>query len=200
MKIKIVNGVTLTTIEDIGENVMLDFTELYQSTSQVTPVDSNLFADERSYISTLSLTQAPDEIEILSAFQSIFPNKAPSPYGFSSSFYVNCWDIIKKEVILTIQSFFLGDDLGKEKITLDNFHPISLTTVISKVLSKLIVNRLQPLFSKIISPHQSTFIKGREIADNILLAQEMIENMDKKCRGENMVFKLDIKEAFDTIS
>ncbi|XP_020592733.1 uncharacterized protein LOC110033172 [Phalaenopsis equestris] len=153
-------------------------------------------------------------VEILNTFKSICPNKAPGPDGFSSTFYINSWKVIKNEVILAIQSFFLGDNPGKnftsalivlilkgnDKISWDNFRSLSLTTVISKVMSKIIVNRLQPYLSYTIAAQRSTFIKVRDISDNILLAQEIIEDLDKKCRGGNMVLKLDIKKSFDTIS
>lgn len=56
------------------------------------------------------------------------------------------------------------------------------------------------MLPNIISLNQIAFIKGRKIVDNILLAQEMIGDLDKKGRGGDMVIKLDIRMAFDTIN
>ena len=39
---------------------------------------------------------------------------------------------------------------------------------------KLLVNRLQPLLDRLISPFQSAFVPGRSIHDNILLTHEIM--------------------------
>ncbi|XP_020591767.1 uncharacterized protein LOC110032464, partial [Phalaenopsis equestris] len=41
---------------------------------------------------------------------------------------------------------------------------------------------------------------GRGVTDNIMLAQELILDIDKKCRGGNMVTKLDIRKTYDSVS
>lgn len=40
-------------------------------------------------------------------------------------------------------------------------------------------------------------MKGRDIFDHIQLAQELINDLDRKCRGGNVVFKLDMLKAYD---
>lgn len=42
-------------------------------------------------------------------------------------------------------------------------------------------------------------LKGNLIADNFLLAQEIITGMKKKNRGENMAIKLDMTKAYDKV-
>ncbi|XP_020595250.1 uncharacterized protein LOC110035356 [Phalaenopsis equestris] len=81
----------------------------------------------------------------------------------------------------------------------ESFRPISLTIVISKIISKIIVCRLQQILDELISPQQTTFISGRRIYDSILISQELIQDLDIKCRGGNGMHKLDISEADDTI-
>ena len=34
----------------------------------------------------------------------------------------------------------------------------------------------------------------------MLLAQEVVQHLDKKCRGHNILFKLDMMTAFDRVS
>ena len=41
------------------------------------------------------------------------------------------------------------------------------------------------------------FVEGRDITDNILLAQELVHSIDKKIRGHTMILKLDMMKAFD---
>ncbi|XP_058082470.1 uncharacterized protein LOC131230582 [Magnolia sinica] len=48
-----------------------------------------------------------------------------------------------------------------------------------------------------ISQEQGAFVKGRSIADNIEVAQEMIHHINKKVRGGNLILKLDLEKAYD---
>ena len=51
-----------------------------------------------------------------------------------------------------------------------------------------------------ISQNQCGFVKGRQISDNILLAEELMTSINKKVRGSNAVLKLDMAKAFDRVS
>ena len=61
-----------------------------------------------------------------------------------------------------------------------HFRPISLCNVFYKIISKVLVNRLNPIMDNIITPYQNPFIKGSNISDNILLAHEIIDVVRKK--------------------
>ncbi|XP_020597115.1 uncharacterized protein LOC110036905 [Phalaenopsis equestris] len=58
----------------------------------------------------MELLRSADEQEILNAFKSICLNKAPGPDGFSSTFDIHAWEVIRKDAILVIQSFFFGNN------------------------------------------------------------------------------------------
>lgn len=60
--------------------------------------------------------------------------------------------------------------------------------------------RISYILPNIISPEQCGFVKGKNINGNILLAQELIQSIKKKTRGSNMVMKLDISMAYDSLS
>lgn len=53
---------------------------------------------------------------------------------------------------------------------------------------------------KIITTNQSGFVKGRSIAENILLTQEIIEDIGKPRKGSNVVIKLDMAKAYDHVA
>lgn len=52
-------------------------------------------------------------MEIWKAIQSLDPDSAPGPDGFTGAFFVNCWDIVKDDVVAAVQSFFQGDPIPK---------------------------------------------------------------------------------------
>ena len=68
------------------------------------------------------------------------------------------------------------------------------------MISKILAIRLAKMLSGIISPQQSSFVKGRQIFDNVLLVQECIADIRKAGRGGNVVLKLDMAKAYDRVS
>lgn len=60
-------------------------------------------------------------------------------------------------------------------------------------------DRLGHVASRIISPNQSAFIKGRSIVDPISLTSECVNLLDHKCKRGNIALKLEIGKAFDTL-
>lgn len=84
--------------------------------------------------------------------------------------------------------------------SLTDLKPISLCNIPSKIISKIVNARLAPLLSEIVSTNQSGFIKGRLISENILLAQEIINDISKPRKRENMVMKLDKAKAYDRVT
>ncbi|KAL9663454.1 hypothetical protein QQ045_018840 [Rhodiola kirilowii] len=120
------------------------------------------------------LTQPYTEREITEALFQLCPSKAPRLDGFHAGFYQSNWSTLKHDFI-TSCLVALNDSiilphvndtlivlLPKQKNAnkMEQFRPISLTTVIAKTVAKAIVNRLQQILSEVISPQQTTFIKG----------------------------------------
>ncbi|KAL0285651.1 UNVERIFIED_CONTAM: hypothetical protein Sradi_7168800 [Sesamum radiatum] len=81
-----------------------------------------------------------------------------------------------------------------------DYYPISLCNVSNKILSKLLYTKLAQALPHLISPSQSGFVPGRLLSDNILLAQEMIHQLDLRDNRGNLVIKLDMLKAYDRIS
>lgn len=70
-----------------------------------------------------------------------------------------------------------------------DLRPISLSNFINKILSKLLHSRIVEVLSNIISVNQSSFIKGQSITENVLLAQEIIQDINRRNKFHNVVVK-----------
>ena len=77
--------------------------------------------------------------------------------------------------------------------------PISIWNNSCKIIAKLINNRLFKILPKIISPNQNGFVKGRAIIENILLAQEIVNDIGKSNYGGNFVIKLEMSKAYNRL-
>lgn len=84
--------------------------------------------------------------------------------------------------------------------TFSDLRPISLCNFCAKIISKIITNRLGPILPQIISLEQSGFTKNRAITDNILLVQELLQKLNHKARGGNVIMKIDLYKAYDRLS
>ncbi|XP_042939346.1 uncharacterized protein LOC122274369 [Carya illinoinensis] len=162
----------------------------------------------------LNILELPSIQEIKDAIFSIPIDSSPRPDGFGSGFFKSCWEIFAEDVVATVHDFFRGNPIPKffsssflvliPKIenpkSFDKFRPISLCSVFYKTCSKLLVGRLAPLLPRIVSQEQGAFIQGRSILENISLTQEMVQSINKKARGGNVVLKIDMAKAYDSVA
>ncbi|PKU72688.1 Putative ribonuclease H protein [Dendrobium catenatum] len=142
------------------------------------------------------------------------PDSTVGMDGYTSQFFQSCWHTIKNDLIDAVVDFSNGNVIPKyftssaivlipkkeNPTSWNEFRPISLCTFFNKLTSKIISLRLGYLLPRMISLNQTAFVKGRLISDNILLAQELVNDLNMKIRGGNMFFKLDISKAYDNIS
>ncbi|VFQ88791.1 unnamed protein product [Cuscuta campestris] len=62
----------------------------------------------------------------------------------------------------------------RENPSAKDYRPIACSNVVYKIITKILSNRMAGLLPSLINPDQATFIKGRSIVDNILLAQHLV--------------------------
>jgi hypothetical protein len=117
--------------------------------------------------------------DVKKAVFSIGYFKAPGPYGLHAVFYKKFWNIcgeeITKEVLLALNSSTIPKGWNDTTVVLipkvddpelvTQFCPISLCSVIYKIISKMLAGRLKEILLEIISPMQSAFVPGRLITD-----------------------------------
>ncbi|XP_058099881.1 uncharacterized protein LOC131244264 [Magnolia sinica] len=151
--------------------------------------------------------------ETQSAAFDIPKDGAPGPDGFSSSFFIECWPTVGEDIHKAACSMFSREAIPRaftasliclipkssEASKFANYHPISLCNVIYKIFSKILASRLSKVLPKLISLEQGAFVKGRAITENIVMALEAMQNLDRKTRGVNIILKLDLEKAYDRI-
>ncbi|XP_027120510.1 uncharacterized protein [Coffea arabica] len=159
------------------------------------------------------LLKSPSVEEVHKVICSLDPQSAAGPDGFGGGFYQSCWECIKDDFMDAVKDFFAGATMPRgfssTTITLlpkkegacewKDFRPISLSNVSSKIISKILSTRINQFLPKLILEFQTGFIPGRGIQDNVLLAQELILDLDKKLRHPNVILKLDMEKAYDRV-
>lgn len=72
----------------------------------------------------------------------------------------------------------------KNLIRANQFRPINLRNVVSRLTSKVLANRLKRLFPQIISENQSAFMSNRLITNNVSVAFETIHHISEERSGK----------------
>ena len=120
----------------------------------------------------------------------------------SPFFFQKYWDIVGPNVIEAVLSVIhSGYYLQKMNFTnivlipkkkkkkkktqiMFDYHPISLEKVVSRIVSKVIANRLKTILPNVISDAQSAFVPNRLITNNTTVAFEVLHRMQNKRRGK----------------
>lgn len=87
---------------------------------------------------------------------------------------------------------------GKPAESADSYRPISLLSVTSKLLERLIYNRIGDDIDKVIPPEQAGFRAGRSCTDQVMRLTNHIENGFQRKLKTGVVF-VDLTAAYDTI-
>ena len=80
---------------------------------------------------------------------------------------------------------------------LKNWRPISLLNIDYKLLSKVLVKRMERHLPKLIHTDQTGFISGRYIGQNIRLLSDIMDFSDTK-KFQGIFLFVDFEKAFDT--
>lgn len=66
------------------------------------------------------------------------------------------------------------------------------------MLAKVLANRLHNVITSVISDSQSAFVKGKQILDSILVANEIVDEV-RRLKKDLLLFKVDFEKAYDSV-
>ncbi|KAJ0897860.1 putative RNA-directed DNA polymerase [Helianthus annuus] len=162
---------------------------------------------------SLMLVEPFSENEIKNAVFECGDDRSPGPDGFNFRFIKHFWEIFKEDFVRIFEWFHahgvINDGCGasfialiakiSDPVSLNNYRPINLVGVISKVISKVMANRMRMVLESVISDSQSAFLKGRYILDGPLIINELISWI-KKSKMKAFFLKIDFEKAYDNVN
>ena len=153
------------------------------------------------------------EEEIFAALIGMNGDKALGPDGFTIAFWQSSWELVKEEIMELFREFYDQCSFAKSLNStfvvlipkkggaedLGDFRPISLVGGLYKLLAKVLANRLKKVLDKVVSGDQNAFVRGKQILDASLIANEVIDFWHKR-NEKGLICKLDIEKAYDSIN
>lgn len=210
------DGQEFTSNEDMGKVAAGYFEKLF-STSVPVGVES-FFAGMEPRVTEAMNFKLIREVtgeEIREAVFSIKPLSVPGADGMNGLFFQQYWEVIGPDVTREIKGFFSSGGFPQEwnltqlcliskvnnPTTMVDLRPISLCSVMYKIVSKVLVTRLKPLLEHVVSPTQSAFVPERLISDNIIIAHELVHGLrtHERISKDFMAIKTDMSKAYDRI-
>jgi hypothetical protein len=159
-----------------------------------------------------TLTEEPEDEEILRVIRDMKKEKVPGIDGVTAEMLVGCWDFLGNDCYATVHKFWQKKRISKQMIAaiiklipkggerrwLKNWRPISLLNVPYKVIDKLLANRLARILPDFVDIQQTGFIKGRSIHDNILMLKLIQEKAIREKKPVAML-QIDFEKVYDRV-
>ena len=152
--------------------------------------------------------------ELVNVLKKMKNGKTPGIDGISSEFLKVFWGRLKHIVTNAVNSCYEKGKLSysmrhgiitclpkgnKDRQFLKNWRPISLLSVIYKMASAAIAERIKPYLDKIIDKNQTGFLKGRYIGESTRLIYDIMHYTEQN-NLPGLLVQIDFAKAFDSLS
>lgn len=202
--------------ERMGDIAVAYFQDLFQSSglADATVLLDGLEPRITDHMNN-GLIRPISDAEIKRAVKAIKSDSTLGIDGMTGHFFQNFWHIVGPQVTKELQSFFESGQLPADwnftelcllpKVQNPNqmkdLRPISLCSVVYKLVSKVLCDRLKLVLPPIVSPTQGAFVAGRLISDNLLIAHVMVHGLrtNTSCKSDFIAIKTDMSKAYDRV-
>ena len=203
-------------------NNTISIAELFNSYFASTIFTSHLHNHEMKNTDTADFNEPPpqilneinfSELEVFAALRSLNPDKALGPDGIPGRILKETAQQIAPSLTLlfnkSLHSAVVPDEWKLANVVpvfkrgikehVQNYRPISLLCIVSKVLEKCVLNHIWEHLQEIINDHQHGFMPGRSCTSQLVGVLDKIgKALD---RGEQIdVIYLDMTKAFDKVN
>jgi len=188
-----VGGVSVEGVDNVRTAVFNHFSDHFKAPRIGRPQAMDLSFRQLSYREGADLIRPFNVDEVKVAVWDCDSYKCLGLDGVNFGFTKDLWVDMKDDLMRFLSGFHRNGKLLKginsTFITLipkkdclqrlNDYRPISLVGSLYKVLAKLLANRLKGVIGSVVSDSQSTIVKGRQILDGILAANEVVDEAKK---------------------
>ena len=206
------DGGNVEGVHAIRAAVFNHFSNHFQSKDVVQPGVEGLNFRKLSFIEAGILTKPFYIEEVKQAVWDCDSYKSSGPDSVSFGFDKEFWSLLKDELLRFMVEFHRNGKLSKglnstfialiPKVNspqrLNDFQPISLVGSLYKILAKVLANRLRSVIGSVVSESHSAFVKGKQILDGILIANEAVDEATR-LKKVLLLFKVDFEKAYDSV-
>ena len=170
--------------------------------------------DNTSYLFSDSTPLPVDDFELLNLFSKIKLRSAPGPDGLPTFLFKHHGILltlpVKHLFNLCLQRGYFPENLKRAVVvplpkvkspkSFSDLRPISLTSIISKLLERVILSRTKDLFSSIITPDQFAYKPFSSTTCALVhMTHSWLRLLDSSSNSSLRVIAIDFSKAFDSV-
>ena len=217
-QIKKDNGSILTDQKEILNEIRNYYQNLFDAKHcELENVDLNKYITPKNHLNYEQSKRLETELtmkELGQALKNMKNSKTPGIDGFPAEFFKVFWNKLKFIVHRTSKYAYRIGKLpitmrqcvisclpkgNKDRSNLRNWRPISLLSVLYKIISAAVANRLKTILDVLVDKTQTGFIQGRYIGYSTRLVYDIMHHC-KKFKKEGLLMLIDFEKAFDSLS